>query len=1011
MKKILVVLGCVLFSIPIWSQQYSITGTVYDEGKEPLPGVSVFIKGTTNGTSTDFDGNYSLSNVSDGDIMVFSYIGFKTKELGTTSNQVLNITLVEDVNALDEVIVVGYGSQIKKEITGAVSVVGVETIEELNPQRVEQALQGQVAGVNVSAQSGSPGSASNIQIRGISTNGDSRPLILVDGNVIEDLSVISPGDIASINVLKDATAGIYGVRAANGVIIITTKTGKFNSELKFNYDLYAGYQETERKIPVLNATEYAVLVNEAFAAGGQAVPYPNLNGLGMGTNWQDEVFQTAPIFNHNISASAGGEKYRFSASSALLTQDGIVGGNKANFRRFTTRVNFNYDILENLKLTTNLIYTGTNRRTLPENAIGSVLFNALNNAPTFSIRDANGAFTLSEGLGNEVVNPLAQIANTFNSTDIGKIAGKIGLNFSFWKNFSFENSVQFNYSEVQGRTFSPLVFYGSGKVFNNEDRPNLVTNKDIFKDYTFDSFLNYQKTIGENHNVKGTLGMSVFRTQGVFSGGNIGFFENQVSFASADLENAVDRRNDLVESGLSGKFDERLLSYFIRGQYDYKGKYLLSAVIRRDGSTKFGPNSRFGYFPSGSLGWIVSEEKFLNNNNVLNFLKFRASYGILGNDRIASNGFRGILNGEGVYVLNDNRVFGRAVGVLPNPAIQWEEQKTLDIGADLQFFNGAIDITADYFTKTTDGLLLQPETSGILGVNAPGAQPPVVNGGEIKNSGFEFAIGYNFRPSDDFNFKINYNATFLDNEVISVNNGTGFLQGGAFGVGQEPPSRMEAGKPIGYFFGLETNGLFQSQAEVDSHATQVNAAPGDLRFVDKNGDGIINEDDRTDIGNPIPDVTMGLNLSLNYKAFDFTAYAFASVGNEIVRNYERNQQLVNRSVYTLNRWTGEGTSTDTPRVTTGATSNDLFSNFFVEDGSFVRIQNAQIGYTLPDTVMERFGADKLRIYASVNNIYTFSKYRGYDASGASGGAPIGGGIDQGFYPVPRTYLLGLNLKF
>ena len=1015
MKKIFILIGCVFFTMPILAQQYTIEGSVFDETQQPLPGVSVFVKGTANGTSTDFDGFFTLNTVSNGATLVFSYIGFKTREVTISNGDALNITLQEDVNALDEVVVVGYGTQTKKEITGAVSVIGVETIEELNPQRVEQALQGQVAGVNVTAQSGSPGSASNIQIRGISTNGDSRPLILVDGNVIEDLSVISPGDIASINVLKDATAGIYGVRAANGVIIITTKTGKFNSELQFTYDLYAGYQETERTIPVLNATEYAVLANEAFVAGGQQVPYPLLNGLGVGTNWQDEVFQSAPIFNHSISVSGGGEKYRFSASSALLTQDGIVGGNKANFRRFTTRVNFNYDILENLQLTTNLIYTGTNRRTLPENAIGSVLFNALNNAPTFSIRDANGAFTLAEGLGNEVVNPLAQIANTFNSTDIGKIAGKIGLNYSFWNDFSFENSVQFNYSEVQGRTFSPLAFYGSGKVFNNEDRPNLVTNKDIFRDYTFDSFLNYQKTINDDHNIKGTLGMSIFRTQGVFSGGTIGFFENQVSFADADLDNAVDVRNDRILDGLSGKFDERLLSYFVRGQYDYKGKYLLSGVMRRDGSTKFGPDNRFGYFPSGSLGWIVSEEEFLNDSNLLNFLKFRASYGILGNDRIPGNGFRGVLNGEGVYVFNNTRAFGRAVGVLPNPAIQWEEQKTLDIGADFQLFNGAIDITADYFTKTTEGLLLQPETSGILGVNAPGAQPPVVNGGEIKNSGFEFAIGYNYRPSEDFYFKINYNATFLDNEVISVNNGTGFLPGGGFGVGQEPPSRMEAGKPIGYFYGLETNGLFQNQAEVNSHATQVNAAPGDLRFVDQNGDGVINENDRTDIGNPIPDVTMGLNLSLNYKAFDFTAYAFASVGNEIVRNYERNQPLVNRSVYALNRWTGEGTSTDTPRVTTGATSNSLFSDFFVEDGSFVRIQNAQIGYTLPDAIMSRFGADKLRVYASVNNVYTFTKYRGYDPSGASGvppgGSIIGAGIDQGFYPVPRTYLLGLNLKF
>ncbi len=832
----------------------------------------------------------------------------------------------------------------------------------------------------------------------------------MDGNVIEDLSVLNPGDIESINVLKDATAGIYGVRAANGVILVTTKTGRKNSELKFNYDAFGGFQETSRRIPVLNATEYALITNEAFAAGGQPNPYPNISRLGTGTDWQDEVFQKAPIFNHNITVNGGTEKATFSFGSSILTQDGIVGGKKANFRRFTNRINYNRDLLENLKLTANLIYTGTERKGLAENGIGSVLFNALNNAPTFAVKDRNGNFTLAEGLGNEVINPVAQIANTFNSTDVGRLSGKIGLNYTFWDHFTAETSLQFNYAEVKGRNFNPIAFYGSGKVFNNIDRPSLTVNKDIFKDYTFDAFINYNRSFGENHNFQATLGTSVFVTKGLFSGGTIGFFENPVTFAEADIKDAVDLQNGLKDSGLSGRFDERLLSYFARVQYDYQGKYLLSGVIRRDGSTKFGPNNRFGYFPSGSVGWIVSEESFLSDSSWLNFLKIRGSYGILGNDRIPGNAFRSILNGEGAYVLGDNLVFGRAVGVLSNPEIQWEEQKTLDIGLDLRLFDNAIDITADYFTKRTDGLLLQPPVSGILGAAAPGAQAPVVNAGEIENKGFEFAIGYSYDKSENFKFGINYNVTFIDNNVLSVNNDVGFLQGGSFGVGQDPPARMQSGKPIGFFFGLQTDGIFQNQAEVDAHATQANAAPGDLRFVDINGDNIIDSNDRTDIGNPIPDATMGLNLSAEFKNFDFGAYAFASIGNEIVRNYERNQQLVNRSVYTLNRWTGPGSTDTYPRVTTGATSNTLFSDFFVEDGSFVRIQNVQVGYTFPAEIMERFGADKLRVYLSANNLYTFTEYKGYDPS-ASSGAPIGAGIDLGFYPVPRTYLLGLNLKF
>ncbi|WP_029511436.1 SusC/RagA family TonB-linked outer membrane protein [Croceivirga radicis] len=995
----------------LMAQSTTVTGTVLDfETQEPLPGVNVVIKNSNTGTTTDFDGKFVLANVNENDVLVFSYISFVTKEVMYTGQTNLAINLQPDVAALDEVVVIGYGTQVKKEITGAVAVVGSETIEELNPTRIEQALQGQVAGVNITAESGSPGSGSNIRIRGISTNGDNRPLILVDGNVIEDLSVLNPGDIESINVLKDATAGIYGVRAANGVVLITTKTGSKNSPLKFSYDAYGGFQQTSRKIPVLNATEYALLVNEAFAAGGSAIPFTDLSNLGTGTDWQNEVFQNAPIFNHNLTVNGGSEKSRYSFGASLLTQDGIVGGSKANFKRYTTRLNYDTDLLENLKLTTNLIYTGTERKTLSENGIGSVLFNALNNAPTFAVRDANGAFTLAEGLGNEVINPLAQIENSFNSTDVDRISGKIGLAYDFWDNFSANSSIQFNYSEVQGRFFTPTIFYGAGKVFNNTGRNTLTVNKDIFKDYTWDNYITYSNTFKENHKVQFTLGSSVFVTKGQFSGGTQGFFESPVNFAEADIANAVDLQNGLKDSGLSGKFDERLLSYFTRVQYDYKGKYLFSGVLRRDGSTKFGPENRFGYFPSGSLGWIVSEENFLANNSVVNFLKFRGSYGILGNDRIPGNAFRSILNGEGAYVFDGQLVFGQAVGVLSNPEIQWEEQKTLDIGVDLRLFDSRVDITADYFKKTTEGLLLQPQVSGILGASAPGAQAPVVNGGTVENSGFEFAIGYSPVRQEDFSIDLNYNVTFLNNEVTEVNNEAGFLQGGSFGIGQDPPARMEAGKPIGYFYGLETDGIFQNVDEVAAHATQANAAPGDIRFVDQNNDGIIDANDRVDIGNPIPDATMGFNLSINYKQFDFGAYAFASVGNEIVRNYERNQPLVNKSVYAIDRWVGEGTSNTTPRLTTGATSNTLFSDYFVEDGSFVRLQNAQVGYTFPQAFMDRFGADKLRLYVSANNIFTFTEYRGYDPS-ASSGSPIGAGIDQGYYPVPRTFLLGVNLNF
>ncbi|MCK8521293.1 TonB-dependent receptor [Aquimarina sp. D1M17] len=990
----------------IHAQEIQITGKVIAPDGLPLPGVNVLVKNTSNGTVTNFDGDYVLDKVPIGSAITFSYVGFITKEIVVGQDLEINVTLEEDSQALEQVVIIGYGTQTKKEVTGAVSIVGAETIEELNVVRVEQALQGQVAGVNITSQSGAPGSASTISIRGISTNGDNRPLILVDGNVIEDLSVINPNDIESINILKDATAGIYGVRAANGVILITTKTGRKNQELKFELDSYTGFQETSRKIPVLNATEYGAIINEAFVNGGNTPPFLNLSELGEGTNWQDEIFRVAAISNVNFNVSGGGSKSNYSAGTSYLSQDGIVGGSNSNFERFTGRANYNLEFFENFKLSTSAIYTYTDRNRLLENALGSVLFNALNMAPTLSVLDQNGDFTLAEGLGNEVINPVAQIANTFNESRVHKISGVAGLSYKFLENFKAESRFQFNYAEVSEKMFAPEVFYGSGKVFN-VDRSSVTEDEDIFRDFTWDNFLTYSKVFAEDHDLKLLLGMSVFKSTGEFTSFT-GFDIPGNSFENAELSQASDIRDNFLNGG--NTFDARLLSYFSRLQYGFKGKYLLSAVIRRDGSSKFGPKNKFGYFPSASLGWVVSDESFLADSNWLDFLKLRASYGIIGNDRIPDFRFISLLNGEGTYVINNELVFGEAIGALSNPEIKWEKQKTLDIGLDTRFWKNKIDITFDYFQKKTEDLLVISPVSGILGAGAPGSSPPVINAGIVENKGFEFRISYADKLSDNLNINISYNFTTLDNEVLFVNSDSGFIPGGSFGVGQDSPARMEVGKPIGYFYGLQTNGVFQNQAEVDAHATQANAAPGDLRYVDMNNDGQIDSDDRTDIGNPIPDVTMGLNIGFNYKNFDFSSYAFASLGNDIVRNYERDQPLVNRRNGFLNRWTGEGTTNAFPRVTNGANSNSLFSSFYVEDGSYVRIQNIQLGYTFNEADMETLGIDKLRIYATVNNLYTFTEYNGYDPS-ASSGEPIGGGIDQGFYPVPRTYLLGVNLKF
>lgn len=991
------------------AQNLTITGNVTEaDTGYPIPGVNIIIKNTATGAVTDFDGNFSISDVPQGATLVFSYVGFITQEVVVTDQTPLILALASDVALLDEVVVIGYGTQKKKEVTGAVGVVSSETIEVLKPTRIEQALQGQVAGVQISSNSGSPGSASTISIRGVSTNGDSRPLILVDGNVIEDLATINPNDIESVNVLKDATAGIYGVRAANGVILITTKSGRKEMPLTIEYNAYVGMQETTREIPALNATEYALLVNEAFAANGEGLVFSDVSNLGQGTNWQDKVFETAPVINHSITLKGGKEKSTYAFGQSFLTQDGIVGLKKSNFTRLTKRASYSLDFLENFKFNAGVIWTHTNRKTLSESGLGSVLFNALNMAPTFSIFQPDGSYTIAEGLGNEVINPIAQIRNTFNRTKVNKISGNAGLAYNFLDHFTAQANFQFNYAEVDSRVFNPIAFYGSGKVFNR-DRNEVVFNKNLFRDYTFDAFLKYERLFNDIHDVKVLLGTSVFKTTGA-SSGFVGFDIPGNSIANANLDQASDVQN-IFPNG-NATFDSRLLSYFGRVQYNYDGKYLASAVIRRDGSTKFGSENQFGYFPSGSIGWIASEESFLEGSSMFNFLKFRASYGILGNDRIPDFRFVSLLNGEGTYVIDDELVFGTAVGAVANPEIRWEKQKTFDVGVDARFLNNKLDFTADYFKKTTEDLLVVPQVSGLLGASSPGSGAPVINAGTVENKGFEFALGYTNRVNDNFKFSVKYNVTLIDNEVISVSaDDSDFLSGGSFGVGQDPPSRMEAGFPIGYFRGYRTDGIFQNQDEVDNYPVINNTVqPGDFRFVDINNDGVIDDDDKTDLGNPIPEATMGLNITFDFKNFDFGAYAFASVGNEIVRNYERNQQLTNRSIYYLDRWTGEGTSNSFPRVTSGANANSFFSDFFVEDGSFIRLQNVQLGYSFSDDALERMGFGKLRIYVSGSNLLTLTEYRGYDPT-TSTGEPIGGGIDYGFYPNPRTFLLGVNVKF
>ena len=1017
-------------SITAFSQNRPVSGVVTEAGtKEPLPGVNIIVKGTSKGTTTNFDGEY-LIEAKVGDTLLFSFVGFKDVTQIVGSGNVINVIMEEETSMLEEVVVVGYGSAKKKELTGATSNVKGEELEKLNVPRFDQALQGQVSGVTINTNSGSPGGESVIRIRGLSTFGDNDPLILVDGIIYDSqgLNALNPADIKSVNVLKDGTAGIYGVRAANGVIIIETKQGARNSKPQFEFSGYYGVQQPSNQLELLNATEYAVIKNNAFLNGGQTPPFNNTQ-IGEGTDWQDAVFQPAPIQNYNISINGGTDKTNYSVGGSYFDQQGIVGLDKAQFTRWNARVNVSFEMAPKLRLNSILLYTHERRTALPENGIGSVLYNTVNAYPTEPLRQPDGRYSYLN-LVNDIINPLAQMDNTHNEALVNKIVGKEELVYEINKDFTFTNRFNYNFALVDGKVFSPLVWYGQGKAQNTAINENLdppmveiadsvflergasvYEHRDTYVDLTYESFLNYNHTFSEKHNVKGTAGISVFNREGKgLNGIAYNIPNNSIEFADISANQAA---GGYLNNTGSFQFKERLLSAFLRAEYGYDNRYFISGIVRRDGSSKFGENNRWGVFPAISGAWVFSQESFFNVKNIT-FAKLRLSYGISGNDQIPNFAYRALLNGEGVYVFNDQITPGVAIGRASNPDLKWETTRQFNAGLDLTLFE-AFGVTFNYFVKRTNDLLFQPDVSGVIGTYGPGGFPPFVNAGDVQNQGVELELSYSTNPLNALVFTGAFNMTYLQNQVLRVPDGVEFLPGAQFGVGGNIATRFEVGFPIGYFIGFETDGIFQTQQEIDdSPVQQAGAKPGDLRYVDQNGDGVINfsdDSDRVMLGSPIPDFTLGLNLSVRYKGFDLSCNIYAALGQEIIRNYERQQPYANQLDYWINRWVGPGSTDEIPRVTTGANRNTVFSDFFVEDGSFVRVRNVQLGYTLPRKWLAFAKVQQLRFYISGNNLFTFTKYQGYDPDIGNFGGTLAAGVDYGFYPQPRTIMGGFNIRF
>ena len=1027
-RKLVLALLCSIGVAQVYGQ--TISGTILNERSEAIPYVKITVKSNNKPFLADGKGLFQVS-VTDlnNEILIFTAMGYQKQEVPVAGKTNLTVVLFELSQDTKDVVVVGYGTAKSKELTGATSKVKGEDLEKMNMTRMDQALQGQVSGVTVSSNSGSPGGSANIRIRGLSTFGDNDPLILVDGVVYdsEGLNALNPSDIKSINVLKDATAGIYGVRAANGVIIVETKNGAINRKPSMEYNGYYGIQQTARKLDLLTAEEYAVIKNEAFAFGGQAMPFANTN-LGTGTNWQDSVFSSAPVQSHNLSLNGGTLNTRYSIGLGYFNQEGIVGADKANFGRYNARLNFSTDMSEKLKLNSVLLFSSDMRSTLPENGIGSVLYNTINAFPNDPVYSSPGTFSYMEEV-SDIINPIAQMQNQYNWSTANKFVGKEEFVYEFNENLSLTNRFNYNYANVDAKVFSPLVWYGDGKYANTAANAALESpeveigdsifiergaavyeERSTFLDLSYEAFMNYDRTFNEIHKVKGTLGASVFERKGQsLNGVAFGIPNNSLAYADISANTA---QGGFLNNVNSWEFKERLLSAFMRAEYAYKEKYLVSGILRRDGSSKFGPNSRWGIFPTISGGWLLSEEDFFKSKSI-DYLKLRMSYGVAGNDQIPNFAYRALLNGEGVYVFNDLITQGAAIGRPANPDLKWETTRQFNVGVDLTWLK-VINFTTNYFIKNTNDLLFQPDVSALLGSYGPGGYPPIINAGDVSNKGWEFEVAYQSDRKNLLQTNLNFNLTTINNKVVSVPTGVQYIPGAAFSVGGDVATRFQEGYEIGYFFGYQTAGVFQNQEEIDNAVVvQEGAQPGDLIFVDQNGDGKINfsdDSDKTNLGSAIPDFTMGFAFNFKIKGFDLSGNVYAALGQEIIRNYERQQPYANQLAYVIDRWTGEGSTNEHPRLTTGPTNNNLFSDYYVEDGSFVRLRNLQFGYTLPSTLLRKIHVESLRVYVATNNLITLTRYMGFDPDLGSSSV-LSAGVDYGMYPQARSLMSGLQIKF
>ena len=1061
------ILAVMLCSLGIATAQNSngkVSGTVSSASNgEPLIGVSVMVVGTNHGSVTDFNGAFEVEAKA-GQTLKISYVGYAAQELKVTGAN-LAVKLKENENTLDEVVAIGFGVQKKKLVTGATTSVNGDKLEKLNTTNALQAMQGQAAGVNITTTSGQPGGSMKVNIRGVGTIGNSAPLYVVDGVITSDITYLNNSDIATLDVLKDAAScAIYGINGANGVVLITTKSGDSVNKKggQISFDAYYGIQNAARKAKMLNSQQYAAMQNEASINSGNLPVFSQsqITALGTGTNWVNQMYSSnVPTQNYNLAANGGTAASSYSLGLSYTQQGGIIGGkNLSNYERYNFRSNTEHKMYDDhLKIGEHLTYSFVNQSGVQDGGIyGNTLRGALNTSPILAMYDANGKYLDSEkemisyydnntnknvvgSWYNGEANPYALMQYTNqNNTKTQKLIGDVYAELQPIKNLKIKSTFGLNYSSSAYHSYTPT--YTNLSIYSYNNYENISQSSSQGYTWNWDNTVNYTFKIND-HKFDVLGGSSYRKYQGSYMNGSNTGSTLFGSFDRAYLSNSTvtsvtmspssataDMQTVTHTISLTGNANAVYAqsSFFGRINYNYKETYLASAVFRADGSTMFAKGHQWGYFPSLSAGWVASNESFMESTKSwMDFLKVRASWGANGNDGISAFNYLSLVSLANAQYnfgsTNSTLTAGSYPSTIGVTDTKWETSYQTDLGVDARFLNSHLNLNVDLYNKKTKDWLIAAPLLATAGVPTN----PYINGGDVTNKGAEVQLSYNNKIGKDFNYTVTASYAYNHNEVNNIPTADGIIHGGTNSLWNNAPEffRASAGEPIGYFWGYKTAGVFQTEAEVQAWKSksgtvlQPSAQPGDLKYVDVNGDGKISADDKTNIGDPNPHHIFGFSLACNYKNFDFAVTTNGVAGNKIVQSY-RNQtnSYSNWTTDILGRWHGEGTSNTLPRLTTNNSNYSDFSDIYVHDGSYLRVSNVTLGYDFAKQIKWK-NLSQFRIYVAVENLITFTKYTGidpevgYSSSDSSGNYSFGQGVDLGTYPRPQTFLVGVNLKF